>query len=182
MTISAADETSKPMALDDACQRYLGSQQRGRPGTRRRPAEQAGPLHLQRRREDGQQAALHRVLDHYLHTYYAADLLMNTSRDPITLAPLQPGVIPESFTSLGAARTWCLDEYPALAAAVTQAARGGFSSHAWQISWAAETFVHRRASRQDFASVQEVLHGLSSGDFVPALGQFFGSSARCRRR
>jgi transposase-like protein len=26
------------------------------------------------------------------------------------------------------------------------------------------------------------LHGLSSGDFVPALGQFLGSSAGCRRR
>lgn len=33
MTISAADETAGPAALDDACQRYLGSQQRGRLAT-----------------------------------------------------------------------------------------------------------------------------------------------------
>jgi hypothetical protein len=26
------------------------------------------------------------------------------------------------------------------------------------------------------------LHGLSTSDFVPALGQFLGSSAGCRRR
>jgi DNA-binding SARP family transcriptional activator/tetratricopeptide (TPR) repeat protein/DNA-binding XRE family transcriptional regulator len=116
----------------------------------------AAELARARRRGDGQQAALHRVLDHYLYTCNAADRLMYTSRDPITLAPASPGVIPESFTSLGAARAWYLDEYPALVAAVTQAARGGFSSHAWQISWAAETFIHRRASWQDFAPVQEV--------------------------
>jgi hypothetical protein len=42
------------------------------------------------------QEAILRVLDHYLHTAHAAELLLNPyQRDPIELAPARPGVTPE---------------------------------------------------------------------------------------
>jgi DNA-binding SARP family transcriptional activator/tetratricopeptide (TPR) repeat protein/DNA-binding XRE family transcriptional regulator len=109
-----------------------------------------------RSREAERRAALHRVLDHYLHTCCAADRLMDASRDPIPLAPSQPGVLPESFASLAAAQAWCLAEYPALMAAITQAAQGGFSRHAWQLAWATDTFIHRQARWYDGAAVQQI--------------------------
>src|SRR5690606_2469598 len=37
-------------------------------------------------------AALHRLLDHYLHTAHAAALLLHPQRDPIVLSPPKPGV------------------------------------------------------------------------------------------
>jgi hypothetical protein len=37
--------------------------------------------------------ATHRILDHYLHSAYAADRLLHPTRDPINLAAAQPMVI-----------------------------------------------------------------------------------------
>jgi DNA-binding SARP family transcriptional activator len=101
-------------------------------------------------------AALHRVLGYYLHTCFAADRLMDASRDPITLATLPPGVRPEGFADPAAARAWCQAEYPALASAITHAANFGLSRYAWQLAWAADTFLHRQARWTDNVAMQGV--------------------------
>jgi hypothetical protein len=42
---------------------------------------------------DARQAALHRILDHHLHTAYAGDRLLEPKRVPIVLALPRPGSV-----------------------------------------------------------------------------------------
>src|SRR5262249_16461689 len=77
--------------------------------------------------DDDRQAAIHRILDHYLHTAHAADRLL--ARDPITLTPPQPGVTPEHLVDHEQAVTWFIAEHAVLLAAVDHAAATGFDTH-----------------------------------------------------
>jgi tetratricopeptide (TPR) repeat protein/transcriptional regulator with XRE-family HTH domain len=85
--------------------------------------------------------ALARVLDHYLHTAYAAALEINPSRQPITLSPPRPGVSPERMATSRAALAWFQAEHGVLHAASVLAAEAGFDVHAWQLSWAMTDFL-----------------------------------------
>jgi tetratricopeptide (TPR) repeat protein len=104
--------------------------------------------------DDVRQAALHRMFDHYLHSAYAADQLLNPHRDPFTVTGPQPGVTPETFTDRKRALAWFTAEHPVLLAAVEQAAASGFDTHAWQLAWALTTFFDRRGHWHDSAAVQ----------------------------
>jgi DNA-binding SARP family transcriptional activator len=111
----------------------------------------------QARRHDsdaGRRAALHRVLDHYLHTASAASLLLSY-RDPITLSPLQPGVVPEELTDREQALAWFQAERQVLLGAARQAAESGFSVHAWQLSWAMATFLDWFGYWHEMAATQQ---------------------------
>jgi transcriptional regulator with XRE-family HTH domain/tetratricopeptide (TPR) repeat protein len=99
-------------------------------------------------------AALHRMLDHYLYTAFAADRLLNPARDPITLAVRQAGVIPEQLTEHGQAMAWFQAEHKVLLAAVTLAVGAGFDTHAWQIPWALVDFLERRGYWTDWIATQ----------------------------
>ncbi|HZM80031.1 MAG TPA: NB-ARC domain-containing protein, partial [Candidatus Limnocylindrales bacterium] len=58
--------------------------------------------------------ATHRLLDHYLHTAHIAGRLLDPHRDPITLTPAQPGVVPEHPTDSQQALDWFAAEHPVL--------------------------------------------------------------------
>lgn len=47
-----------------------------------------------------QHAALHRMLDHYLHTAHVADHLIRPPNDPIVPSPAQEGVTPGNVADL----------------------------------------------------------------------------------
>ena len=113
-------------------------------------AEQAAVLDSDAERR----AAIRRVLDHYLHTGHAADLLLHPHRDPITLAPTHPGAAPESLADHGHALAWFEAEHQVLLAAITRAASSGFDTHAWQIPWTLATFFDRRGHWHDYAGTQ----------------------------
>jgi tetratricopeptide (TPR) repeat protein len=98
-------------------------------------------------------SATHRILDHYLHTAYTADRLLDPSRDPITLTATQPGVTPQHLASYQQALDWFTTEHPVLLATVDQAAAGGFDTHVWQLSWTLWTFLDRRGRWHDQATV-----------------------------
>jgi DNA-binding SARP family transcriptional activator len=98
-------------------------------------------------------AATHRILDHYLHTAYTADRLLNPTRDPITLTPPQPGVIPEHPADYTPALAWFTAEHPVLLAAVGHAAAAGFDTHTGLLAWALATFLERRGHWHDWAAV-----------------------------
>jgi len=100
-------------------------------------------------------AATHRLLDHYLHTAYAADRLLNPQRDPITLTAPQPGVTAEQVTDHGQALAWFTTEHRVLLAALAQAAAGGFDTHTWQLAWALVTFLDRRGHWHDGLATKE---------------------------
>ena len=112
-------------------------------------AEQAEAADDQARR-----AAIHRLVEHYLHTARAADKLLYPARHAIALAAPRPGVTPGSLTSLSEALAWFDTEHRVLIAVTDLAARRGFDTHAWQLAWTMETFCYRRARAHDWAIVQ----------------------------
>jgi DNA-binding SARP family transcriptional activator/DNA-binding XRE family transcriptional regulator len=96
---------------------------------------------------DGQadrRAAVHRMLDHYLHSACAAALLLNPSRDRITIAPPQPAVVPERLACYREAMSWLEAEHQAILACASLAAALAFDRHAWQLPWAMADFLDRR--------------------------------------
>ena len=99
--------------------------------------------------DEQRHAARRRLLDHYLHTGYAADRLLNGTRDPITIDPPAPGVSPEQFTDHQRAMDWFATEHHVLLAALHHAPTAGFDTHTWQLAWTLRTVLHRREHWQD---------------------------------
>jgi DNA-binding SARP family transcriptional activator/tetratricopeptide (TPR) repeat protein len=97
-------------------------------------------------------AAVHRALDHYLHTAHAAALLMDPYRYGITVAPALPGVTPQPLADTAQALAWFAAEHLVLLAAVDHAADHGFDVHAWQLAWAIAGFFNRRGHWHDQAT------------------------------
>ena len=100
--------------------------------------------------EAERRAAVHRLLDHYLHTGYAADRLIDPHRQPIVLAPAAYGTIPEEIRSDQQALIWFETEYKVLLAAIAHAAASGFDRHAWQIPWTLADFFDRKGYWKDW--------------------------------
>ncbi len=98
--------------------------------------------------------ATHRILDHYLHSAYAATRLLDPYRDAIRLNPPQPGVTPESPADHEQALAWFTAEHATLLAATRHAASAGWDGHAWQQAWALATFLERRGHWHDQVTVQ----------------------------
>jgi tetratricopeptide (TPR) repeat protein len=98
-------------------------------------------------------AAVHRVLDHYLHTAYSAQQLLDQKRDPIVLDPAQPGVTEEHLADRQQALAWFGAEHLVLLAAVNRAASDGFDVHTWQLSWALTPYLDRRGHWADLAAI-----------------------------
>jgi tetratricopeptide (TPR) repeat protein len=101
-------------------------------------------------------AAVHRTLDHYLHTAHAATQLLYPYRDPITLALAHAGVTQEDLADQGQALAWLTAEHPVLLAAIRQAADHGFDIHTWQLAWTLDTFFARQGHRHDWAAAQHI--------------------------
>ena len=96
------------------------------------------------------------MLDHYLHTAYAASLVIAPQRDLFTLDPAQPGVIAEPVTGHRPAMAWFGVERPVLMAIVQQAAGCGFATHAWRLAWSMFYFLHLRGRCHDSLEAQQV--------------------------
>jgi tetratricopeptide (TPR) repeat protein len=98
-------------------------------------------------------AALQRMLDHYLHTAQAAwELSYPHQQQTITLRPPLPGVTPEEPADYPAAWAWFTAEYPVLLAAIQLAAAAGHHTHAWQLSHTLVPFFERQEHWHDFAA------------------------------
>jgi DNA-binding SARP family transcriptional activator len=98
--------------------------------------------------EDGD-AALRRVIAHYLHTAYAADHLLHPPRPVIPLAPAPADCVIVEPAHRTAAVAWFEAEHRCLLAAQRTAADIGWNDAGWQLSWAMHTFHHRRGHRRD---------------------------------
>jgi tetratricopeptide (TPR) repeat protein len=97
--------------------------------------------------------AIVRMLDHYLHSAYTADRLLDPARDPLTLPPPVPGVTPQQPADYQQALDWFTVEYPVLMAVVEQAAAAGFDTHTGQLAWILRPFLDRRGNWHDQAAV-----------------------------
>jgi DNA-binding SARP family transcriptional activator/tetratricopeptide (TPR) repeat protein len=99
-------------------------------------------------------AALHRLLDHYLHGARAADRLLDAHRDPIAVPPAQPGAVVEKHLDHEQAMRWLTDELASILGAVEVAAASGFDTHAWKLAWAVAYFLERRGRWTAWIAVQ----------------------------
>jgi tetratricopeptide (TPR) repeat protein len=99
-------------------------------------------------------AAVGRVLDHYLHTAASAAVLLNPAKEPIVLAAPRPGSAAQQPADHAHAMAWFEEEHQVLLAAVALAARTGFDSHAWQLSWAMADFLQIRGHWLQWATAQ----------------------------
>ncbi len=98
------------------------------------------------------QAALCRVLDHYLHTAHAAALLIEPLRDPIRLAPAAQATAPLPLTDRDQAMAWLSAEYSGLLAAIDRADDSGLDTHTWQLVWTLADFQQWRSLWHDRAA------------------------------
>ncbi|HET8658402.1 MAG TPA: BTAD domain-containing putative transcriptional regulator [Micromonosporaceae bacterium] len=103
--------------------------------------------------DDERRAAARRLLDHYLHTAYAAASLLHPARDPILLAPPETGVTVAEPTGDQQALAWFTTERAVLLAAVDYAASTGFDTLTWQLAWATAVFLDRRGYTHDWVTV-----------------------------
>jgi DNA-binding SARP family transcriptional activator len=87
-------------------------------------------------------AALRRVVDHYLHTATQAQQLLNPHHDErIALEPPQPGVTVEPIGDHDRALAWFAGERPILLAALQSAGDAGIEPQTWQLLRALTPFL-----------------------------------------
>jgi tetratricopeptide (TPR) repeat protein/transcriptional regulator with XRE-family HTH domain len=101
------------------------------------------------------QAAIHRMLDHYLHTARKAARVVYPNLEETAVAPPRAGVVPEHVADYEQAMAWFAAEHRVLLAAVAKAADAGLDIHAWQLSAALTTFLNRRGHWDSLLTVQQ---------------------------
>jgi DNA-binding SARP family transcriptional activator len=106
--------------------------------------------------DEQRHAAVHRLLDHYLHSGYSAARILDPHRDPITLTPPRAGVDAERPADREQAMTWFTAERAVMLAGVDRAVAAGFDTHAWQLAWALATFLDWRGYWHDNVATQYV--------------------------
>lgn len=104
--------------------------------------------------EPQQRAALHRVLDYYLHTGVAAARHLDPHRKPIILEAPQPRTITDQIADHAEALEWFTVEHAVLLNAINHAATYSFDTHAWQLPWTLTTFLDWRGHWHDYAATQ----------------------------
>ena len=104
--------------------------------------------------QDATDPAIRRMLDHYLHSAYPANRLMNPRRAPIRLAAPVPGVTPETFDDAAAATAWFRAESAVLIALVRYAADHGHDRHTWQLAWSLLTLLERQLRMPEWIETQ----------------------------
>jgi hypothetical protein len=84
--------------------------------------------------------ALHRMLDHYLHTANQASAALYPHSVQLTCGEPMPGVLPEEIVGPAQAAQWFENERHVLFAAIDQAAIGDYAPHAWALPHAVGPF------------------------------------------
>jgi len=105
-------------------------------------------------RKPERQAAVGRVLDHYLHTAGHGSTLVNPVHEPVALARPRPGTVPERPADPRQALAWFEAEHHVLLATIALANSTGFAVHAWQLAWAMAPFLRVRGHHQEQAATQ----------------------------
>ena len=93
------------------------------------------------------------MLDHYLHTAYAAALVLKPSREPLILAPPRSGVTPEHLHDYQRALGWFEAEHNVLLAVLAIAAKTGFDACVCQLPSAMTDFLDRRGYWHESAAL-----------------------------
>ncbi|MEV0228161.1 BTAD domain-containing putative transcriptional regulator [Nonomuraea sp. NPDC050786] len=107
--------------------------------------------------EGERREALHRLLDHYLHSARLGDRLLDLyHRVPLALAPPRPGVVLARITDRAQSLAWFGREHRTLLAAIRHAASSGFDAHAWQLAGACWGFLSQEGRSDDHAAMHHI--------------------------
>ena len=105
--------------------------------------------------------ALHRFVDHYLHTAHAGWLIMRSDQPPraIPMPAALPGMTRTELADLDAAMAWFTAERTVLLAAISQAAAADLGAHCWLLADKMTPFLYRHGYWHDlYASQRGALH------------------------
>jgi transcriptional regulator with XRE-family HTH domain/tetratricopeptide (TPR) repeat protein len=105
--------------------------------------------------EPARDAAVSRMLDHYLHTGLRAAACLVPTRDSLCLGARAPGSRPEAVPSSAAALAWFTAEHPVLLAVTALAADDGYDQHAWQLPWVLEIYFHFEGRWLDWVAAEQ---------------------------
>ncbi|MGX9889458.1 AfsR/SARP family transcriptional regulator [Streptomyces sp. NPDC002276] len=97
-------------------------------------------------------AALHRMLDHYLHTARAADALVTPQPNPVSLPSARRGANVEKPVDYDRALAWFTAECAVLLEVVRQAPEG-FEGHVWRLTAVLTTYLDRNGYWQALEDV-----------------------------
>lgn len=111
---------------------------------------------------DERHAAMHRVLDHYLHTAHLCARLLASHRDQPAPIPPRQGVSPEHPRDHQQALTWFIAEHPVLLSAVEHASGAGLDTHICQLAWALVAFLDQRGHWQDLVVTGQAALGAAA--------------------
>ncbi|MCP2356494.1 DNA-binding SARP family transcriptional activator/tetratricopeptide (TPR) repeat protein [Nonomuraea thailandensis] len=107
--------------------------------------------------EHERREALHRLLDHYLHSAHLGDgLLEMLHRVPLALAQPRPGVVVARIGDRAQSLAWFGREHRTLLAAIRHAARAGFDAHAWQLACACWGFLSQESRSDDQVAMYRI--------------------------
>ncbi|MER5612366.1 BTAD domain-containing putative transcriptional regulator [Streptomyces sp. NPDC002215] len=104
--------------------------------------------------EDGRTAALHRLLDHCLHSARAARGHLAPARSEVPLPPPVPGSVPHCPEDHEQAMAWFESEHAVLLAVADAAGPAGFDGHSWQLPLAMADFLHLSGRWHDWVTSQ----------------------------
>jgi DNA-binding SARP family transcriptional activator len=104
----------------------------------------------------GDDGAMLRLLDHYLHTAHPAALRLYPRWDRLPLEAPRAGVAVVALGSYEAALDWFTSEHGGLVALVERAAAAGSDAHAWQLAWVFTAFLLRRGYSDEQAAVSHI--------------------------
>jgi DNA-binding SARP family transcriptional activator len=99
--------------------------------------------------EEMRAAALERLVDYYLHTACAGELLLRPQSEPIELRPHAKDCRPDEPADPAEALAWFAAEHTNLVAAHRLSAELGLHRAAWQLPWATDTFHYRSGYQSD---------------------------------
>jgi DNA-binding SARP family transcriptional activator/tetratricopeptide (TPR) repeat protein len=92
--------------------------------------------------------ARRRLVDHLLHTAYAADRLLNPDRTPIDVGTPAPGAVVAPLRDEHHALVWLAAEHENLLAAQALSTDIGYDAAVWKLAWALGSY-HRRSALSD---------------------------------
>ncbi|WFE29581.1 tetratricopeptide repeat protein [Solwaraspora sp. WMMD791] len=100
-------------------------------------------------------AAVRRLVDHYTHSAYQADRVLQPNPVPSPPEPVGSGVGAERFTDAGAALAWFATEQSVLVAMFDVALAAGLDAAAVTLSQVTYTFLDRQGHWQDLLVMQQ---------------------------
>jgi DNA-binding SARP family transcriptional activator len=102
------------------------------------------------------EAALHRLLDHYLHSAHTATRLLYPWEAKIAIEPVVQGTVPIAIPDSAAALGWLIAEHAAVTALVARSSAALLHRQTWKLAWAISDFLQRRGHWAEQLTVQNL--------------------------